>query len=74
VTPVYVKRTFGPGPVPVVEYIIRRPHGGHTYHGRRTGAGTESVLSRKHGRPLPPEAFSTNDLFVATMGLGRAPA
>ena len=67
-TSVYVKRTFGPGSVPVVEYIIRHPYGGHTYHGRRTGQGTESVLSSKHGRPLPPEVFSANDTFAATMG------
>jgi len=70
-TEVYVKRTFGPGTAPAVEYLIRHPYGGHTYHGRRTGKGTESDLSRQHGRPLPPEKFSCNDKFAATMGFTR---
>jgi len=65
-TDVYVKRSFGSDPVvPVVEYVIRSPHGGHTYHGRKTGKGTESFLSSKHGRPLAPDVFSVNDLFPA---------
>lgn len=60
----YVKRTFGPGEgASVVEYFVLRPHGGHTYHGRKIGEGTESVLSEDHGRPLPPEVLSINDLL-----------
>jgi hypothetical protein len=71
-TPVYVKRTFGPrGGVPVVEYLIRSPHGGHTYHGRSTGEGTESLLSHRHGRPLPPDVFSVHDIFARCMWLDR---
>jgi poly(3-hydroxybutyrate) depolymerase len=67
----WTKRAFGPGLVPVVEYLIKPPWGGHTYHGRRTGEGTESRLSPGHGRPLPPEVFSANDVFAATMGFAR---
>lgn len=62
---IWVKQTYNPpGGVPVIEYLIQSTHGGHTYHGRNTGEGTESLLSRRHGRPLPPEVFSPNDLIA----------
>jgi poly(3-hydroxybutyrate) depolymerase len=71
-SPFYVKRRFQHSPgVPVEEYMIRRPFGGHTYHGRKTGTGTESLLSRRHGRPLPPEKFSVNDVMAASLGFGN---
>jgi poly(3-hydroxybutyrate) depolymerase len=71
-TPVYIKRSFGANPaVPVVEYLIRSPYGGHTYHGRKSGPGTESFLSRTNGRPLAEEIFSTNHIFTQCMGLRR---
>lgn len=72
-TSVYIERIYGPGSVAVVEYIIRSPYGGHTYHGRRTGPGTESPLSRWYGRPLPAAVFSVNDVFAKVMGLARTP-
>jgi hypothetical protein len=50
-----------------VEYAIRRPWGSHAYHGRKTGKGTESVLSRGHGRPLSAEVFNINDIILRTM-------
>jgi poly(3-hydroxybutyrate) depolymerase len=71
-TPIYVKRSFGADPeVPVVEYLVRPPHGGHTYHGRKIGAGAESLLSRAHGRPLSEDVFSINDVFAQCFGLRR---
>jgi|SRR5271166_491667 len=70
-TPIFVKRTFGHGPVPVVEYMVRHPYGRHAYHGRQTGKGTESVLSRIQGRPAPPGMFSVNEVFATTMGFAK---
>jgi poly(3-hydroxybutyrate) depolymerase len=68
----YVKRSFqGPSGVPVEEYRMRWPFGGHTYHGRKTGKGTESLLSRRNGRPLPADVFSVNDVMAAFLGFGR---
>ena len=70
--PFYAKRSFHHAPgVPVEEYTIRRPFGGHTYHGRKTGRGTESVISKRNGRPLPPDKFSVNDLMAAFLGFAR---
>jgi hypothetical protein len=57
--------------VPVVEYLMRHPYEGHTYHGRKTGWGTESIMSPRHGRPAPPEVFNCNDVFAAIMGLAE---
>jgi poly(3-hydroxybutyrate) depolymerase len=64
----YVHRSFQPaGSVRVEEYVIRRPFGGHTYHGRKTGRGTESLMSRSHGSPLPPVMLSVNELLAGLL-------
>ena len=55
-TDVYVQRDFTgtqPGQVSVREFRIKG--GGHTWHGRYTGEGTESNFSPKNGRPLSPD-------------------
>jgi poly(3-hydroxybutyrate) depolymerase len=51
------KEYSAPTQTPVVQLLLLREYGGHSFPNRKVGGKNESALSKKHGQPIPRDKF-----------------